>query len=388
MVIYMLHMVIILLKIIGILLCVILGLLLSILLVVLLVPIRYGLWADNREDIQGRVRVTWLLRIISFHITYVNEKLSIKLKIFGRIFYDKNNPRSTNKGKGPKSNRKAKQNKDRKLKKQTSNSKSIKSESIIDNITNNSLNKEFREQDNKELDNKPIDNKGSVNPQEAKRPAIDIKENEDKSDQFSNENNLKNPAVNVLVDSKIQEEFTETINEEEFKFVGKIKVFFKKIKDILAKVKGFFQKIKLGLQKVKSVFQNIGKKISDLIGKWEKIKAFYNVEANKQGIKLSFLAIKKVLKHILPRKIKGELEFGTGDPSSTGQALGIAACFYCIYGKSIHIIPNFNEEILKGNIYITGRIRIVTLLIIVVKLIINKNFKKLIKNFRAFKEDL
>jgi len=159
----------------------------------------------------------------------------------------------------------------------------------------------------------------------------------------------------------------------------KLKRFFQKVKD-------FFQKVKLGFKKFKNLFHTLGESISNIINKWDKIKRFYR--ENKLGIKRSFYAIKKVIKHVMPRKIRGQLEFGTGDPCSTGQALGVAACFYGLYGKSVQIIPNFNEEIIKGHLYIYGRIRLVTLLIIGIKLILNKNFKELIKNFRALKEDL
>lgn len=388
MVIYMLHIVLILLKIIGILLCIILGLLLTFILVVLFVPIRYGLWADNREELQGRVKVTWLLRLISFQITYNDKKLSIKLKIFGRIFFDNNNPREANKRKGSKYNSRAKQKKSRKLRKQTSKRNAVtetgKNEWTADKNKADSISTEY-----KSLDNKKVQH---IEFHDSAKPVIEIKEKEPQPETSPKESLEKNSSLKSVEDEKkIKEDLDQHIVEEkedEFKFFHKIKEFFNKMKSFLLKIKGFFQKIASGFQKVKNIFHNIREGASNLISKWEKIKAFYKVESNKQGIKLSLYAIKKVVKHILPKKIKGQIEFGTGDPCSTGQALGAAACFYSIYGKSFQIIPNFNDEIFEGNIYMAGRIRIVTLLIIVVKLILNKNFKELIKNFRAFKEEL
>jgi len=59
-----------------------------------------------------------------------------------------------------------------------------------------------------------------------------------------------------------------------------------------------------------------------------------------------------------------------------------------LYGKSARIIPNFEEEILKGNIDCAGRIRLFTLLIIGIQLVFDKNFRNLLKNFKTLKEDL
>ncbi|MDF2800275.1 MAG: hypothetical protein K0S61_178 [Anaerocolumna sp.] len=410
----MLHMVLFLLKIIGILIGVILGLLLILILVVLLVPIRYRIWADNREDLQGRVKVTWLLRIISLQIAYVNEKLSIKLKIFGRIFFDNNNPRKASKGKGPKlkkssskKNNNSKKNNSKKNNKKKNNSKKnnsntnsqnnnnsnltsrLKKPTLINNeeldsnkneyITkNNAPNGEHTEDisyDGINLENKIIDNKGFS----YSESGIDINEQKIRLEVPYNESNLSEHRSLKLEDKiDLSEDLNETVENE--------KGFFQKVKNTFMKIKNLFLKIKLGFEKVKNLFHNLGESISNIAEKWDKIKNFY--KSNKQGIKQSFYAIKKISKHVLPRKIKGQVEFGTGDPCSTGQVLGVAASFYGIYGKYVQIIPNFNEAIIEGDLYIYGRIRIVTLLIIGVKLILNKNFKELIKNFRALKEDL
>lgn len=347
----MLHMVLFLLKIIGILLGIILGLLLILILVVLFVPIRYGIWADNREDLQGRARISWLLRIISLQITYVDETLNIKLKIFGKVFFDNLNPRKKMR-KSQKTNIKVRQKKSRNVKKQTSQKK-------VDSLK---INKSL----------------------EANVPSLDKRIDTVNANIDSvNEKELK--SINIEHTNKVDKTFESTVSSDGQKKESK---FFDKIKNILKKIKNFFRRMIIGLQKVKNFFWSIVEFITDLLTKWDKIKAFYGNETNKLGIKKSFHTIKRIVKHILPKKINAFVEFGTGDPCTTGQVLGMIACFFGFYGKSIRIVPNFNDQILKGNIYIYGRIRIATLLIIVVKLILDKNFKKLMKNFRAFKEDL
>lgn len=79
----MLHIILLILKIIGIVLLSILGLLLFGVICILFVPIRYkgaGTWYQEKH---GKVVVSWLLHIISIHITYDNGESDIKYKLFG-----------------------------------------------------------------------------------------------------------------------------------------------------------------------------------------------------------------------------------------------------------------------------------------------------------------
>ena len=68
------HIVLLILKILGILLLVLLGLLLLVLLAVLFVPVRYQLQGMWKEDKWASVKVSWLLSVISFKGAYEMEK--------------------------------------------------------------------------------------------------------------------------------------------------------------------------------------------------------------------------------------------------------------------------------------------------------------------------
>ncbi len=83
----MLHILLMILKIIGIVLLVILGLLLAAVLLILLVPVRYGLQGEYRDSPVGSVRVTWLLHAFSALITY-DGRPDVSVKILGfQIFH-------------------------------------------------------------------------------------------------------------------------------------------------------------------------------------------------------------------------------------------------------------------------------------------------------------
>ena len=67
---------------------------------------------------------------------------------------------------------------------------------------------------------------------------------------------------------------------------------------------------------------------------------------------------RKLLVHILPKKIVGYFKFGFDDPSTTGQVLEAIAIFYPLYRDDFKIIPMFYDEIIEVDISFKGRLRI------------------------------
>ncbi|WOO36357.1 DUF2953 domain-containing protein [Anaerocolumna sp. AGMB13020] len=157
--------------------------------------------------------------------------------------------------------------------------------------------------------------------------------------------------------------------------------FLHGLKNITIKIKNFITGIKL---KAESIIATLRK----LYDKYSLVKLFFQDENNKLGLKYGYDNLKGILRHIKPRKVIANIEFGTGDPSSTGQILGVAAVFMGIYGNSVKIIPDFENEVIKGDFYCRGRIHSFVLLIIGIKVIRNRNIKTLIKNFQTLKEEI
>ena len=56
---------------------------------------------------------------------------------------------------------------------------------------------------------------------------------------------------------------------------------------------------------------------------------------------------------------------------------------YSLYGDHIEIRADFEQKIIEGRLDVKGRIRLVRLIIIVIKLISNKRFKELNNNFKG-----
>lgn len=390
----MLHIVLVLLKIIGILLASILGLLIFLILLVLFVPIRYGIRADNLNDLRAEGRVSWLFRLLYIRVTYLDEQLTIRLRLFGKIFYDSSNPRekkqSSKKGitkppqkpvKRPVENKEAVEDKAAiKAKEALKDKEALKAREAVKNeeaLENKDRNITIPLESRVEKAEETRQNQG-----EAKNAEIITWPG-------SNEvKKLKEPELKAaeIPSSYTGDVFDYDLNEDELE-EPKVSIFAR-IKKFFFKVREFFLSIRNRLRNLLDNIRKLWHKAQDLGGKWDKIKAFLKDDDNKKALAKSFVTIKRILKHVRPTRLKLEVEFGTGDPCTTGQALGVLAVFYSLYGKSARIIPNFEEEILKGNIDCAGRIRLFTLLIIGIQLVFDKNFRNLLKNFKTLKEDL
>ena len=75
----MLHVILWILKIIGIILAVLLGIVLFVLLLILFVPVRYRAFLSKRQTVFVDARVTWMFPFLSVPIEYREEKLSVKI---------------------------------------------------------------------------------------------------------------------------------------------------------------------------------------------------------------------------------------------------------------------------------------------------------------------
>jgi hypothetical protein len=64
--------------------------------------------------------------------------------------------------------------------------------------------------------------------------------------------------------------------------------------------------------------------------------------------------LRKVLRSLRPRKLKANIQFGTGSPDTTGLAYGVCSMLYPYFGKYINITPNFEKAMFLGDISLSG----------------------------------
>jgi len=87
----------------------------------------------------------------------------------------------------------------------------------------------------------------------------------------------------------------------------------------------------------------------------------------------------RLLRHVLPSVFRIKARIGMEDPALTGKILGAFYMFYPLYEDHIRVVGEFEEEVLEGELYLRGRIRMLSLLIIGWRLYSNKMLRKWIK---------
>lgn len=97
--------------------------------------------------------------------------------------------------------------------------------------------------------------------------------------------------------------------------------------------------------------------------------------------------VKKILGHVLPRKLSGRLEVGFDDPSLTGNMMAVYAAVYPLYLNDFELTPYFNETRFEGKADIRGRIYLFYLAYLAVTTILNKNIRYVISYLKYMKEE-
>ncbi|MGL5436697.1 MAG: DUF2953 domain-containing protein [Lachnospiraceae bacterium] len=112
------------------------------------------------------------------------------------------------------------------------------------------------------------------------------------------------------------------------------------------------------------------------------IELFELLKKEEKTLKLIWKQLRSLLKHFLPLRARGRIRFGFDDPYVTGQVLTYISPFYSTYGKRIDMIPVFEEQVLDGEIYLRGRIRVGTAVWILLVLWRDQNIRKLWRQWR------
>lgn len=167
--------------------------------------------------------------------------------------------------------------------------------------------------------------------------------------------------------------------EEEIEFITDDSDLQVRKSGILKKIGKFLDRLVL---KVRDRITGFVKKYKKLKDKTKQYKQFIWAPHTKRAWGVVKKNLIKLLKHAGPRKIKGFLIYGTGDPASTGQQLGYMSIALPLYYNKIEITPDFSQKILEGEVFIKGRLRVFNILIYACKVVFNKYVKRTIRHFK------
>ncbi|PWJ52283.1 DUF2953 domain-containing protein [Faecalicatena contorta] len=159
------------------------------------------------------------------------------------------------------------------------------------------------------------------------------------------------------------------------------KNLFSKIRELYEKI---LNKIKALYQKIKYTIFKICDTIKSLLEKKDKLLEFITDEVHKSALMTTLTELKRLLRFLKPQKLKILAHFGFEDPSITGYVLAIGSMIYPFFGKHIDIRPDFDQEILEGEIFISGNIRALYLIISFWNLVWDKNVRTTFRHIRKF----
>ena len=321
----MLHILLLVLKFIGIIIAAILGILVLLACIVLFVPVRYeiqGKSDGSLESIKGKIRVTWLLHLFSADVYYKEKCLKWRIRI---AFW-----------------------------KRTSGIRADVTEKNDKGGTRHEEKQEPDSENPKDVPKKPEDLEAAEEMEENERISEASKEVEEV---------LEETIEKESADAEKSEENEETSESEGSRFI-------KKIKSIC--------------EKIKYTFRNICDKIEVFREKKEKLIEFVEDETHRNA----FARIKKELFRyfgkLKPKKLEAQIRYGFSDPYYTGKTLAYLSVLYPFFGEHAEIIPDFEQKFLKGRLYVKGRIRASHFVHFVWNLFWDKNIRKSYRHIKEF----
>ena len=397
------------LKVIGIILLIILLIILAILLLVLFVPIRYSAGGRKEDDVlEFSGKVTWLLRAVTVQIGYEPGRagLTKDLRIFGiSLFKLRDKLRSGKKG-------------------------SVSAESAGGGSTEKASGDEIALLEAEEA--KPDPGTGTeaagaeASPAEAdlgkgdsetlfedggeastaqKEPHEEVPFAQPESEEIP----LAQPEEEEVPFAKPEGEEVpaeQTGNVEKTEAgVSRVRAVYKKLTDrlfsvlsgIALRLNGIVGKlfnlvlkvfIRICLLPITIVekLDKILRKIGSICRKIGAVYDFFFDERVQAFLSQIMGLIRKLIGHVLPKKLIGYVRFGLDDPGYTGRVLAAVAPFYPKYGKSFSVQPDFEDLVLEGKAELKGRVYLFYVAYIGLRAILNKNTKYVIRELKKLKE--
>ncbi|MCR4715761.1 MAG: DUF2953 domain-containing protein [Lachnospiraceae bacterium] len=250
----------------------------------------------------------------------------------------------------------------------------------------------FIDEKEEDLDNTK-DNNANITSEIEDKIIADIKSKDEtisevKSDIADIETNLKDNNEKEIVDesddSKIEDlEFEDdkiTVFERIRAFFSGIRLFFKGIKKFILKIKNaidsgvsLVHNIEDGLREAHQKYKEVRKTLDKGIYKGKRFKRLYDLDSTKKTIELAKRQGFKIIKHILPNKVRGYIYYGFDDPATTGQLLALISAFYPVIAPRFQIVPNFEETVIEADVHIKGRIHLIVIVLAALRIVISPN---------------
>ncbi len=336
----MLHVILFILKVLGITLLILIGVALLILLLALAAPFTYTLDAEYYGDVKAVGRIRWLCFVLDFKGIYGNKKLLYYLKSFGFTI-------STN------------DESDRHFQRQVQ---------VVEDDYDDFLSRQEPNPEPAQVRSEP----NPAKPERKEESASNMKEQEASRRHYKALSVKEQPPPREGILTRIDRAFR-TAMEKVTTLPMRIHY---KISEILSRILDFLANLKENISKLLEKKDEILKKVSD-------IRELLRKDSTKKATKDVRRYLGRILKHVRPRRMNGTVHFGMEDPSTTGQVLGAVSVLLPFYREHVILAPDFEQRILEGQLYMKGRIQIGFFLLLGLQALWNRDLMNTIQAVRT-----
>lgn len=336
----MLHILLLILKIIGIVLLCILGVLILGIVCALFVPVRYRIEVARKEGegeppVTATVKITWLLHFVNVLIRFTgNLSVRARLLIFTVFRLPKREKRGGRAKEGESGRRKGK----KKRKKE-----------------------------------KAPERASAVETEPEGREAGDLTEEK----RYIEEKQTEKETIFPEMTGGDEKEGAHKTAEEKTGEPDKKPTLWDKLRAIPEILRSIFAKIKSIFENIQYTIQNICDKIKSVSDTIEYYRGVIAGEAFQHSFALCKKELWSIARSLKPDKFEAALVVGTDDPAATGEILAVCGMLYPILGPQVNVAGDFEGKRLEGRVFIKGKLRLFTFVRTAVRIYFNKDIRKL-----------
>ena len=333
----MLHILLLILKWIGIVLAVFLLLVLLLINLGLFVPVRYRADASCQNDIEtleAEFELSWMWKLFFLTACWKKGKADMKIRIGWKYLFS-----------------------------EEKEGKSEEKIEVLEEKEENDLQKEKEEQ--KFLK----EQKESLPPEKTNRSLP--------------ENNVQEQAEKRECHQEKTESGIDKEEEEKESFTAdRRKAGGRKKKPLWDRMK---EKISEWIESCKSFWRKILAMGRNFRGKKEQIESFLTDASHRRAFCSLKREVRRFLGHVSPKDVKIVGKIGLEDPYMTGQALAVLGMLFPFLGENTVIVPDFENKVLEGSVHIEGKIHNFRMLAILWRLIKDRDVRKIIIDIKKLK---
>lgn len=333
----MLHILLLILKWIGIVLAVFLLLVLLLINLGLFVPIRYRADASCQNDIEtleAEFELSWMWKLFFLTACWKKGKADMKIRIGWKYLFS-----------------------------EEKEGKSEEKIEVPEEKEENDLQKEKEEQ--KFLK----EQKESLPPEKTNRSLP--------------ENNVQEQAEKRECHQEKTESGIDKEEEEKESFTAdRRKAGGRKKKPLWDRMK---EKISEWIERCKSFWRKILAMGRNFRGKKEQIESFLTDASHRRAFCSLKREVRRFLGHVSPKDVKIVGKIGLEDPYMTGQVLAVLGMLFPFLGENTVIVPDFENKVLEGSVHIEGKIHNFRMLAILWRLIKDRDVRKIIIDVKKLK---